>query len=147
MLTEKTIQPESFFPSSRRILTSALLLVSLVCLPLARVEAVAIDADEGVRADLPLGGELRVENRRGDIEVEVWAEKHVSVSVTVEGATPRRSPVIIERTESLLSIGVVRGLAARAPRVDLHLRIPERSRVEILTTDGGITVRGIPATL
>lgn len=135
------------FNSSFRTLLSALLLVSLFCLPLVRARAVAIDADEGVRADLPLGGELRVENRRGDIQVEVWAEKHVSVSATVEGATPRRSPVIIERTESLLSIGVVRALAANAPRVDLHLRIPERSRIEIITTDGQIGVRGIPATL
>ncbi len=124
------------------------LLATLVCLPLVRASAVATDVDEGVRADLPLGGELRVENRRGDITVEVWSEKHVSVSATVEGVTPRRSPVIIERTEALLTIGVVRAAAgSNAPRVDLHLRIPERSRAEIITTDGDISVRGIPATL
>lgn len=135
------------FHSALRMLTFVLLMAALFCQPLVRARGLATDADEGVRADLPLGGELKVENRRGDIQVEVWSEKHVSVSVTVEGTTPRRSPVIIERTESLLTIGVARAVAASAPRVDLHLRIPERSRVELITTDGQIEVRGIPATL
>jgi VWFA-related protein len=125
------------------ILTAALL-GALFCVSPVRVAAAV---DEGVRADLPLGGELRVENRRGDIEIEVWSEKHVSVAATVEGTTPRRSPVIIERTEALLSIGVARALAGNAQRVDLHLRIPERSRVQVLTTNGQISLRGIPATL
>jgi VWFA-related protein len=138
----------SFFTSAFRLLTSALLLASLICSPLFRVPVAAAQVDEGVRADLPLGGELRIENRRGDIFVEVWQEKHVSVSATIEGATPRRSPVIIQRTEALLTIGVVRATAAaNAARVDLHLRIPERSRVEIVTSDGQIEVRGLPATL
>lgn len=130
-----------------RILTSALLLAALFCLPLSSVGASATIADEGVRADLPLGGELRIENRRGDISVEVWPEKHVSVSATIEGRSARRSPVIIQRTEALLTIGVVRAAAANAPHIDLHLRIPERSRVEIITTDGNIDVRGVPASL
>jgi VWFA-related protein len=124
------------------ILTVALL-SALFCLPPAHAQT----ADEGIRADLPLGGELRVENRRGDITVEVWSEKHVSISVTVEGATPRRSPVLIQRTEALLTVGVVRAAAGNTQRVDLRLRIPERSRVEIVTTDGQIEVRGIPAAL
>lgn len=132
--------------SSFCVLSSALLLAALFCTPAARVR-VAAQANEGVRADLPLGGELRIENRRGDISVEVWPEQHVSVSATVEGVTPRRSPVIIQRTEALLTIGVVRAMAGKPQRVDLHLRIPERSRVEIITTDGSIELRGIPATL
>lgn len=131
-------------------LLSPLLIVALVTtllwLPVTKASGQSVD--EGVRADLPLGGELRIENRRGNVSVEVWGEKHVSVSATVEGATPRRSPVIIQRTEALLTIGVVRPLASATPqRVDLHLRIPERSRVEIITTDGQIDVRGLPATL
>ncbi|HEX8749102.1 MAG TPA: VWA domain-containing protein [Pyrinomonadaceae bacterium] len=132
--------------SSFRVLTSALLLAALLCLSIPAFR-VAAQTDEGVRADLPLGGELRIENRRGDIFVEVWQEKHVSVSATVEGVTPRRSPVIIQRTEALLTIGVVRALAGKAQRVDLHLRVPERSRVEIIATGGNIEVRGIAASL
>lgn len=107
--------------------------------------------DDGVRADLPLGGELRIENRRGNVSVEVWNEKHVSVTARVEGKLPARSPVLIQRTESLLNIGVVRAssrrAAATAARVDLILRIPERSLTEIITVEGEVSVRGLPASL
>jgi VWFA-related protein len=109
--------------------------------------------DDGVRADLPLGGELRIENRRGSVSVEVWNEKHVSVTARVEGKLPARSPVLIQRTESLLSIGVVRAssssrrAAASTARVDLMLRIPERSLTEIITGEGEVSVRGLPASL
>lgn len=147
MMSEKIKRVSSHRYSALRLLTYASLLAALICSPFLPLKTAAYGVDEGVRADLPLGGELRVENRRGDIQIEVWSEKHVSVSATVEGLQPRRSPVIIERTEALLSIGVVRALAGNAQRVDLHLRVPERSRVEVITTDGNIDVRGIPATL
>jgi VWFA-related protein len=101
-----------------------------------------------VRADLPEGGALRVENRRGNISVEVWGEKHVSVTARVEGrAAGRSSPVVIQRTERLLTIGVVRATRAAPSRVDLLLRIPERSLAEIVTAGGEVTVRGLPASL
>jgi VWFA-related protein len=109
--------------------------------------------DDGVRADLPTGGELRIENRRGSVSVEVWNERHVSVTAKVEGKLPARSPVLIQRTESLLNIGVVRAsgssrrAAATSQRVDLILRIPERSLTEIITVNGEVSVRGLPASL
>jgi|GEM_PF-180946 len=110
--------------------------------------------DDGVRADLPAGGELRIENRRGNVSVEVWNERHVSVTARVEGKLPARSPVLIQRTESLLNIGVVRAsspnsrrAAATPARVDLILRIPERSLTEIITGEGEVSVRGLPASL
>jgi len=103
--------------------------------------------DEGIRADLPLGGVLRVENRRGGIRVEVWGEKHVSVTASIEGTTPKRSPVIIERTDLSLSIGVIRQEAGKTARVDLILRIPETARAEIITTWGAIVLSGVPAEL
>ena len=103
--------------------------------------------DEGVRAELPQNNSLRIENRRGGVEVEVWTERYVAVAATIAGATPKRSPVIIQRTEQLLSVGVVRATATTSGRVDLSVRIPEDSRVTILTTDGKITVRGLPAAL
>lgn len=109
--------------------------------------------DDGVRADLPEGGALRIENRRGSVSVEVWNEKHVSVTARIEGKSPTRSPVQIQRTESLLAIGVVRApsssrrAAATAARVDLRLRIPERSLTEIIATDGEVSVRGLPTSL
>jgi VWFA-related protein len=128
-------------------IVAAALLAALFCLPPTKAQSTASGADEGIRTDLPLGGELRIENRRGDVSVEVWSEKHVSVSAVVEGAAPRRSPVLIQRTEAILTIGVVRAAAGNTARIDLSLRIPARSRVEIVTTNGSIEVSGVPATL
>ncbi|HEY6188842.1 MAG TPA: VWA domain-containing protein [Pyrinomonadaceae bacterium] len=110
---------------------------------------VIASANDGVRADLPTGGELRVENRRGSVSVEVWGEQHVSVKATVAGKAPQRSPVVIRRTESLLTIGLVRAAsrASSAARVDLMLMVPERARAQILTANGEVTVRGLPETL
>jgi VWFA-related protein len=127
------------------LLISPLWLALFSMPPLVRSEA---QDEGGVRADLPEGGELRIENRRGGVIVEVWNEKHVSVTATMAGKTPARSPVVINRTERLLTIGIAAQAPARTPsRVDLTLRIPERSRVEIITAGGEIDVRGIPATL
>ncbi|HEX8138888.1 MAG TPA: VWA domain-containing protein [Pyrinomonadaceae bacterium] len=102
----------------------------------------------GVRADLPAGGDLRIENRRGSVSVEVWGEQHVSVSALVAGKAPQRSPVVIRRTERLLTIGVVSAArGAAAARVDLTLRIPERARAQIMTAAGEVSVLGLPASL
>jgi Ca-activated chloride channel homolog len=107
-----------------------------------------VAVNDGVRADLPEGGALRIENRRGNISVEVWGEKHVSVKARVEGrAVGRSSPVVIQRTEKLLTIGVVRASRAAPARIDLLLRIPERSLAEITTAGGEVTVSGLPASL
>ncbi|MGI8654148.1 MAG: VWA domain-containing protein [Pyrinomonadaceae bacterium] len=115
-------------------------------------DALATDASD-VRADLPLGGELRVENVRGGISVEVWNEKFVSVTATIENANSktasRVSLVRIERTDELLTVNVARAatLAANKTRVNLSLRIPERARAEIINANGEVRVRGVPETL
>jgi VWFA-related protein len=106
-----------------------------------------------VRADLPLGGELRVENVRGGVSVEVWNEKFVSITAIIENANSktasRISPVRIARTDELLTINVARAATsvANATRVNLSLRIPERARAEIITANGGVRVYGVPETL
>lgn len=104
-------------------------------------------SDEGIRADLPLGGVLHVENSRGSVKVEVWNEKYVSITAIVEGKTPNRSPVIIERTEQELNISIARQVIGSPAHVDLTLRIPERARAEIITTTGQIDISGAPAVL
>ncbi|MGB9182366.1 MAG: VWA domain-containing protein [Pyrinomonadaceae bacterium] len=100
-----------------------------------------------MHVDLPLGGELRVENLRGGVSVEVWKERYVSVTATVEGVTPVRSPVTIQRTERLLSISVSNNMTTTPARVDLLVHIPERTRAEIVTANGEIEARGVPASL
>lgn len=102
--------------------------------------------DEGIRADLPLGGELRVENARGTVSVQVWRERHVSVAAVTDGEMNRLSPVLIERNEHLLRVGISNAITGNA-RVDLKLRIPERTRAEIITTSGAVDVQGQPAEL
>lgn len=106
-----------------------------------------VAGNDGVRADLPEGGAVRIENRRGHVRAEVWGEKHVLVTARVDGRATARSPVVIQRTERLLTIGVVRASRAAPGRIDLLLRIPERSRAEIITGNGEVNVSGLPAAL
>ncbi len=111
--------------------------------------SVGLAADEGVHVDLPAGGMLRIENWRGDVRIEVWDEKNVSVTATIDGSpTTKSSPVIIERTQRLLKIGVARQRPGTAPkRVDLVVRLPLRARAEVITSSGAIDVRGLPSEL
>ncbi len=145
------VQFKNSLPSMLTALLCAALL--LTPLPVARAMQNANGsaqsvADSDVRADLPMGGALRVENDRGGVSLEVWSEQHVSVTATIEGAPAKLSPVRISRTDDLLTISVMRDASVAKPaRVDLRLRIPERSRVEIITTNGEVQVRGLPAAL
>ena len=104
-------------------------------------------SDYGVRADLPAGGELSVINPRGAINVEVWGEKHVSVMAAVKGEKPKGAPVAIKRTDELLTVSVSPLEIGMLTRVDLTLRIPERSRATIVADTGQVIVRGVPAEL
>ena len=121
------------------------LLISALCLvPFA----LSLAADEGVRVALTVSGSLRIENWRGGVKLEIWNEKDISVTATIEGATPESSPVIINRSRKLLKIGVARQRPGTPPkRVDLVVRIPRRARVEIVTSSGEIDVRGVSAAL
>lgn len=129
--------------SSRSLRPSWSLLLTFLLLPFAFCLA------QDVRADLPANNSLRVENRRGSVKVEVWDEQHVSVIAEFEGEAPMRSPVIIRRTEQLLNVLVASGATAGAAsiRVNLTLRVPARSRTEIITNNGEVEVRGLPGLL
>ncbi|HEV7903883.1 MAG TPA: VWA domain-containing protein [Pyrinomonadaceae bacterium] len=108
----------------------------------------SLAAADGVRVELPASNALRVENWRGSVKIEVWSESDVSVTAMIDGATPKSSPVIIERTAQLLKIGVARQKPGTPPeRVDLLVRLPERSRAEVVTSSGEVDVRGVPAEL
>ncbi len=127
----------------RRLRPSCFLLLTFCLLPFSFCLA------QDIRADLPANGSLRIENRRGSVNVEVWDEQHVSVVVTFEGETPKSSPVIIRRTEQLLNVLVASGATSSASsiRVNLALRIPARTRAEIITNSGAVEIRGLPASL
>jgi VWFA-related protein len=101
---------------------------------------------EGVRADLPENGNLRVENLRGGITLEIWNENFVSISATAEGQQSR-SPAIIQRTERLLSVRVPPAARANGPGVNLTIRIPQRTHAAIITTSGTVRISEVPAAL
>lgn len=98
---------------------------------------------EGLRFDLPANGNLRIENPRGGVFVEVWDENFVLVSAISDRGQPSRSPAVVQRTDGLLSIRVTRG----PQRINLQLRIPARAHVAIVTGDGSVEVKGLPAAL
>src|SRR6478672_9041292 len=54
--------------------------------------------DEGIRVEVPLDGQLRIENRFGDVNVNVTKQKDVVVAATISGVTAlKQTPVVIER--------------------------------------------------
>jgi VWFA-related protein len=123
---------------------ASVLILWLLCLALPFK---ALASDDGVRVDLPLGGELSISNSRGSVSVEVWGEQHVTVTATVKGEKPKRSPVTINRTEQLLSLSVNPREISMLTRVDLLVRIPERSRAAIVSERGKVDIHGLPAEL
>ena len=125
---------------------SPLLVLILLLLYAVRPSSVAADVD-GVRVDLPPGGEISISNARGSITIEVWGEPHVSVAAAVKGVKPRKSPVSIKRTEQLLSVSVSPLDVGMSTRVDLTISIPERSQAKVISETGDVIIRGLPASL
>jgi VWFA-related protein len=107
----------------------------------------AATGDEGIRADLPENGVLLIENPRGNISVEVWSERYVAVATAVKGEKPKGAPVSVQRTEGALTISVSTRQVGMLTRVDLTLRIPQRSRARIVASTGEIKIQGVPAEL
>jgi Ca-activated chloride channel family protein len=101
---------------------------------------------EGVQFELPANGNLRVENPRGSVFVEVWNQTYLSVAAVSDSGESIPSPAVIHSTASLVSVRVPAG-AARASQVNLRLRIPARTHAAILTTNGAVEVKGVPAAL
>jgi Ca-activated chloride channel family protein len=101
---------------------------------------------EGVRFELPANGNLRIENARGGVKVEVWDEKHLSLEAVTDSGEVVRSPAVIQTSDTLLSVRVPRG-TANATRVNLELHIPARTHAAIYTTNGAVEVLGLPGAL
>jgi len=61
-------------------------------------------SQKGLRLDLPANGNLRVENGRGGVRVEVWDEKYLSLEAVSDSGEAIRSPAVIQNSDSLLSV-------------------------------------------
>src|SRR6266436_6726152 len=117
----------------------ALLCIALVAHAGPATPPANLQMPEGLRFELPANGNLRIENLRGGVIVESWPENYVSVSAITDSGQQSRSPAVIQRTDSLLSIRVARG----PQHINLQLRIPVRAHAAIITNDGSVEVRGL----
>ena len=121
----------------------AVLCIALVAHAGATIPPLHLQTPEGLRLELPTNGNLRIENQRGGVIVELWPENYVSVAAITDSGQQSRSPAVIQRTDSLLSIRVARG----PQHINLQLRVPARAHAAIVTNDGSVEVRGTPAAL
>src|SRR5437764_3822937 len=103
-------------------------------------------SDDGLHLELPANGNLRIENLRGGVIAQLWNEDYVSVSAIFDSGKQSRSPAVVQRTDSLLSVRVARG-PVNSPRINLELHVPARAHVAIITGESSVEVRGLPAAL
>lgn len=127
---------------------NALGLIAVLCSALVAnagpiISPAHFQISEGLRFELPANGNLRIENLFGGVIVEVWAENFVSIAAITDSGQPSRSPAVIQRTDSLLSIRVARG----PQRMNLQLKIPARTHAAIITNNGSVEVEGLPGAL
>ena len=109
----------------------------------------SVDAGQStgeLRLELPANGGIRIENLRGSVVAQVWKESYVSVAAVGDSGEARSMPAVVDRGETFLSIRLARAPKGSA-RINLELNIPERAHLAIVTGDGPVDVRGLPAAL
>ena len=99
-----------------------------------------------MRLELPDNGNLRVENLRGGVIADLWNQSYVSVLAITDSGQASRSPAVVQRTDTLLSLRVARGPVG-APRINLRLKIPADAHLAIVTAAGSVEMRDLPAAL
>lgn len=122
----------------------AVLVIAAVCASfMAQVSGVP---DTGLRIEVPESPSIRIENQYGEVRTEVWNERYVSVSSQIDSDTVlKRSPVVIENKPKQLIISILRRATDPPLAVNLVVKVPEDSRVEIVTGKGSVILRGSPA--
>ena len=134
----------------RDFLERSVRVIVILCLALfangATFSSASSQLDEGLHLELPANGNLRIENLRGGVIAQLWNEDYVSVSAIFDSGKQSRSPAVVQRTDSLLSVRVARG-PVNSPRINLELHVPARAHVAIITGESSVEVRGLPAAL
>ncbi len=147
------------FLAQRALLFRVLLLGLVLCLPYLEAKSSSasdpgphrhssqVVQEEGVRIDVPPAARIRIENQFGQVAAEVWKEKYVSISASIEGTGTRftRSPIVIENKPKLMLISVIRTPVDPRADIALTVKLPEGSHTEIVTGVGSISMRGILA--
>ena len=130
-------------PLLKRLVTVLFLptLLTLTCF----AQTATSDAYEGVQIEFPAGGQLRVENELGSVVAETWKQSYVYVTTNQAGAKAKLSSVVIENRNQGLVIRVVRRPGTEVAPIDLTIKLPETARVEIVTSSGQVSLRGVPS--
>jgi VWFA-related protein len=98
-------------------LAAAMLPRASLARKLAPQDARAGEGESFVSVELPATGEVRIENQRGGVALEVWGEKYLAIATVSGDATlpaDADSPALLERTDNLLTIIVPRKTNTRA---------------------------------
>jgi len=96
--------------------------------------------------DFPIGGKARVENLSGGIHLETWSRPRVEIEV-------RPTPGARGFRTSLVSLDVsADAFACLIPsvphlRLDIRMRVPDGTALELKSADGSIEVSGEPGTM
>jgi VWFA-related protein len=113
--------------------------------PVFYVSATHAQSGSVVRLELPANGNLRVENLRGAVILDVGDEPYVSIAAVAENGESIPSPAVIQSSAGLLSVRVAR--ADKSPRVHLTLRVPAKTHAAIFTDTGSVEVGSLPRAL
>src|ERR1700752_230242 len=131
------------FSKASRVLTAVIFIFGLL---ISLSPGLTARPNEDIRIELPAGGQVRVENRFGNIAADVWDNSAVSVAATVEGSTRlSRPPIVIDNRGPMLMISVVRTPGAPVTPIHLTLKLPASCAAEIVTTSGRIVMSGTSA--
>ncbi|MGH9897959.1 MAG: VWA domain-containing protein, partial [Pyrinomonadaceae bacterium] len=103
-----------------------------------------LSSAQSLTAQLPTSNALEVVNKRGGIDVELTDKADVSITIVTMGIESKNPPVLIDRSEDLLSIRIDESFAGR---VQLSLRIPVRTKLKMTTMTGELDLRGFPVSL
>ena len=127
------------------------LLIGLIILPgllLSSNQSLGKRYEDDIKIDIPPDGRVRVDNRFGDVTAEVWEQRYVSVSAAISGssaASQNRSPIVIDNRNGFLSVSTSRIPVNSATVIDLTIKVPASANLEVSTSKGKITVRGLSA--
>ena len=133
---------ELTLPNRTRILLVCLSVFLILC---SFSPAHSQTANRGISIELPVNGQLRLENQFGDINIVIAHERNLVLEATVDpaGAATSRSPVVLESKRGFLSVSVINPNPGSTARVNLTVQVPDTARAEIITSDGRIATRGL----
>ena len=101
---------------------------------------------QGIQIDAPAEGRIRIENQFGEVKVEVWKEKFVSVHAIIDPAASfARSPVLIENKPKLLSISIIRRRSDPAAPIELAVKVPAGANIDVITGKHAARLHGLPS--